>query len=442
MAGGWKVVDEGFATSSSSMGNINLRLDWGDVQKTLKAGNTCDADAPSTILQRDNVLRELDLNTLDPTQRAFADRVLAWAAELVLHRRRYLETRVWEALPVLRLWLCGSAGSGKSTTLRMVVQHMRLLFQEGKVDAIVELTAYTGVAAFNIGFGAKTACSSFHIFPKAAWKAELQGEALRKHELQWRDVVLLIVDEISFIGRAFFAKMHFRLQQGKRAHFSELALDPHGKTFGDVSLILVGDFGQLDPIDDLSMCDTETIRSSLSKSLMHMWPLMHFGKMLVTTFEEAFVLSRIHRSKDDLWWTESCLRLRDFAMTKDGDYDWWLQHDLERGHLDEAQKKYFEDQAVWLCARCQDVGSRNGRKLAHMAEDGKMLVHKITAISSHRSAANQPSSAFDGLRHIIHLVRGCKVMLTRNVAYLYGLANRSLLVSPYVGSGRRSIASK
>ena len=68
MAGGWKVADEGFATSASSMGNINLRLDWGDVQKTLKAGNTFDADAPSTILQRDSVLREFDLNTPDPTQ--------------------------------------------------------------------------------------------------------------------------------------------------------------------------------------------------------------------------------------------------------------------------------------------------------------------------------------------------------------------------------------
>ena len=31
------------------------------------------------------------------------------------------------------------------------------------MDATVELTAYTGVAAFNIGFGARTCCSSFVI---------------------------------------------------------------------------------------------------------------------------------------------------------------------------------------------------------------------------------------------------------------------------------------
>ena len=80
--------------------------------------------------------------------------------------------------PKLRARLGGSAWSGKSTSLRTVAQRLRLLFQREGVDATVELTAYTGVAAFNIGFGARTACSSFHVFPNAAWKNELSGEAL------------------------------------------------------------------------------------------------------------------------------------------------------------------------------------------------------------------------------------------------------------------------
>ena len=128
------------------------------------------------------------------------------------------------------------------------------------------------------------------------------------------------------------------------------------------------------------------------------------------------MLSRIHRSEEELWWTESCLRLRDFTCTRSGDYDWWREHDLDRGHLSEEQKRHFEEEAVWLCARCEDVGSRNGRKLAHMAEDGKLLVHKISAEHSSKSARKQTSQAFDGLRPVVHLVRGCKVMITRNVA--------------------------
>ena len=117
-------------------------------------------------------------------------------------------TGQWKSPRPLRTWLCGSAGSGKSTTLKTVVQHVRLLFQEQGVDASVELTAYTGVAAFNIGFGAKTACSSFGIAGNGSWQKELKGEKARRLEEQWRSVVLLIVDEISFIGRTFFCLLY------------------------------------------------------------------------------------------------------------------------------------------------------------------------------------------------------------------------------------------
>ena len=124
--------------------------------------------------------------------------------------------------------------------------------------AKVGLTAYTGVAAFNIGFGARTACSAFQVFPQAAWKSELAGDALRKLEDFWENVVLLIIDEISFIGRCLFARMHFRTQQAKQSCFSEHGLDPSDFTLGNLSMILLGVLGQLEHIDDWSMCDTET----------------------------------------------------------------------------------------------------------------------------------------------------------------------------------------
>ena len=433
---GWDAVGEGRAVSPSTGAEVDLRIDWDDVKRKLAKGAGAGADTAAGRVDEDTVLRDFALDKLDPTQRAFAERVLAWAAEVASVYKDVSATGTRSAVPTMRTWLGGSAGSGKSTTLKTCVQHVRLLFQREGVDASVELTAYTGVAAFNIGFGARTACSSFRVFPKAAWKNELTGEAFRCLEEQWRNVVLLIVDEISCIGRAFFAKMHFRLQQAKRRFFSERALDPNDHTFGDISIILVGDFGQLEPIDDWSMCDSETTYQTCPKTMRHMWRHARQGKLLLQTFDEAVMLNRIHRSKDDTWWTESCLRLRDFACTRD-DYDWWRQHDLDRGHLSAEQKAYFDKEAVWLCARCEDVGSRNGRKLAHMAEDGKLLVHKVHAHNSNKSARKQPSSAFDGLREVIHLVRGCKIMITRNVAYLYGLANgtRGKLVGVVYGPG-------
>ena len=423
---GWNAAGEGRAVSSATGKEIDLRLDWDDVRKKLAKGSGAEINDAPALVDAERSAREYPLEDLDPTQRVFADRVLEWAAEVVRVYQRVASTGKWRLrVPRLRTWLGGSAGSGKSTTLRTVVAHIRWLFQREAVPATVALTAYTGVAAFNIGFGAMTACSSFQIFPNATWKSELSGEALRQLEARWSSVVLLIIDEVSFIGRAFFARMHHRVQQAKRRFFSESGLSPHDYTFGNLAIILVGDFGQLEPIDDWSMCDTETTYYTCPKNMYHLWKHQREGRALLGTFKEAVMLSNIHRSKEDLWWTESCLRLRDFECTKAGDWDIWQLHDLDRGHLDKQQTQYFEDQAVWLCALCEDVGERNGRKLAHMAQDEKKLIHQIHADHSRNSKSlkKSPSSAFDGLREVINLVKGCKVMITRNVAYLYGLAN-------------------
>ena len=70
-------------------------------------------------------------------------------------------------------------------------------------------------------------------------------------------MVILIVDEVPFIGRRFFARMHVRLQQGRQQFFSEASLDPNRFTFGHISIILVGDLGQLEPIGGWNMCNTE-----------------------------------------------------------------------------------------------------------------------------------------------------------------------------------------
>ena len=135
------------------------------------------------------------------------------------------------------------------------------------------------------------------------------------------------------------------------------------------------------------------------------------------------MLEQIHRSQGDMWWTESCLRLRDFAMTWD-DYQWWQTHDLSQlNSFTEQERDHFEEKAVWLCARCEDVGLRNGRKLARLAQDEQRLIHQIKALHSNKTAAKQPSSAFQGLRSVINVVRRSKVMICRNVAYRYGLAN-------------------
>ncbi len=138
------------------------------------------------------------------------------------------------------------------------------------------------------------------------------------------------------------------------------------------------------------MCDLDARYSDQPKRLLHLWKHARFGKELLQEFDEAFMLTRIHRSQADMWWTQSCLRLRDFEMTKTGDWDEWLSHDLDRGHLSQEQKAYFEECAVWLCARCEDVGCRNGRKLARMAEDRRRSSIRYAPSTPVRARADTP----------------------------------------------------
>ena len=72
-------------------------------------------------------------------------------------------------------------------------------------------------------------------------------------------MVLLIVDEISFLNRATYVPPHaFALTASTSWIFRRGVLDPANFHFGDISIILVGDFGQLEPIEDISFCDDET----------------------------------------------------------------------------------------------------------------------------------------------------------------------------------------
>ena len=109
---GWDVAGGGRASSPSTGKEIDLRLDWGEVKKKLAAGAGQDVDAALVPVDEEAVLGDYALNKLDPTQRAFADRVLAWADEVVSTYRQVSATGKQLRPPALRAWLGGSAGSG------------------------------------------------------------------------------------------------------------------------------------------------------------------------------------------------------------------------------------------------------------------------------------------------------------------------------------------
>ena len=109
---------------------------------------------------------------------------------------------------------------------------------------LVLLTAPTGVAAFNIQgtivhYALLLGTSKFSIQP-------LTQDKLNTLRTKLSNLQLLIIDEISMVGSNILLQIHKRLQQlkGKR----------DDTTFGNISILAVGDLYQLRPVAQRRVC--------------------------------------------------------------------------------------------------------------------------------------------------------------------------------------------
>ena len=73
---------------------------------------------------------------------------------------------------------------------------------------------------------------------------ELQGESLQQLQLKLEGRAYLIVDEMSMIGHKMFSWLDNRLRAGT---------GDQNKPFRGISVILLGDFGQLPPVGDRAL---------------------------------------------------------------------------------------------------------------------------------------------------------------------------------------------
>ena len=87
----------------------------------------------------------------DIYQRLFIELVQDHAAQVLQH----LDDP--GAVPPLRLYLLGTAGTGKTTAVQTLLQELkRILRGSGIENEFVRVAAYTGCAAYNVRFGAST----------------------------------------------------------------------------------------------------------------------------------------------------------------------------------------------------------------------------------------------------------------------------------------------
>ena len=98
--------------------------------------------------------------TLDPTQKLFAQMLAEWADKRVAWRQALpAPGGVPKIGPALRLTVLGTAGTGKTHTAQIAINQVRKKF--GSYDSVLTM-AFSGVAAANLGSGARTIDSIFH----------------------------------------------------------------------------------------------------------------------------------------------------------------------------------------------------------------------------------------------------------------------------------------
>ena len=176
----------------------------------------------------------LDLSKFDPGALNEQQRVFySWLKEAAGHGADHCQGQI-------RAVIRGGGGVGKSFTINCF---RRWLLDSGLSDCMAVL-APTGTAAFNVAGNTLHAGLKLPAPLSPASFRKLENDSLADLQRAFHAVRVLVVDEMSMVGRRALHVLDSRLRQAKAAP---------NTLFGGVHIFLIGDFGQLPPNSDLEM---------------------------------------------------------------------------------------------------------------------------------------------------------------------------------------------
>ena len=267
----------------------------------------------------------------------------------------------------------------------------------------VRVCAPTGTAAFNVMGETLHRTLSLPV-PLTNELPELAGEQLQALQSRLDGLRLLIVDEMSMVGRKLLRAADLRLRQA----FPHQATEP----FGGVSACLLGDFGQLPPVMDRPMFDPAPGGGRLSED----------GRASFRAFTKAIVLRRVERVRGSDPDQEAFRRLlshvRDGAITYD---DYRLLSTRLASRQSPEEKQRFGD-SPRLVANHMGEQEVNRNKLREL---GRPCCN-INAVHQPARARRKSAQDANGLEPTIRLCDGAKVMLRSNLWVAAGLTNGTL----------------
>ena len=286
----------------------------------------------------------------------------------------------------LCLIIIGVAGTGKS----YLINALRNLLQSK-----CAVTATTGKASYNIKGVTIHSLLKLPVGPRG--DKDLSGQSLSRLQDSLKDIDYILIDEYSMLGQTTFGWIDKRCKQ---------ATGCYDKVNGGISMILIGDPGQLPPVAD--------------KPLYHAQPSNPIGEQGYFTynmFDKVIKLTVNQRvqgsSLEQQQFRDLLLRLRKGESTIE---DWQLL--LTRQPSNVANIIEFND-AIRLFYSNEDVSSYNHEQLNKLQQP----CANINARHSSATAKSLPSNEMSGLQPTIYLAKGAKVMLTMNLWASVGLCN-------------------
>ena len=202
--------------------------------------------------------------------------------------------------PPFYLWISGSAGTGKSTVLKSMIQavkYLRLNPNEELRKPTVIVGAPTANAAYIVN--GKTIDSIFGFNPTDGNRyVPCDPGHLSTMKFNYEDVRVFVIDEISMVGSSKLTKINYRLQEMADA-------GDKTKFMGGRSMVVSGDVFQLQPIYDGIVLDN----SGLDGRIEH--APSHFRENF-----KIFFLEEKMRSAEDAEFSHLCDRVARGEITQ------------------------------------------------------------------------------------------------------------------------------
>ena len=299
--------------------------------------------------------------------------------------------------------LCGRAGCGKTFWLHSVSKSVK---ENIIAKGFLKKVAPTGKAAGPID--GTTIHSLLDVpvpIPKGKDLPELDDARLQTLQREFRNCELLIIDEKSMMGLEILNVIDQRLRQIKA--------EPT-KPFGGISIIIMGDFGQLPPVGDKNLFGKDGLNNNQKKAAL-----------LYSLFTDVIFFDRIMRQLGDeeKMFRDFLTKLADGTLKEEGEEpSWkWLQS-RDYASFSKEKQKEFKDTAIMLCARKKDLQEQNIYRFKAL----NTPIAPVKAENNNDTAKKCDAQKAGGLENTTILAVGAQMILTSNIWKEAGLTNGTL----------------